>query len=202
MKLINMSCLLFCLLFENCLFGQVENADTEIELKIQEITEYINNGGDLNESNDFGVRYYQHYIWSYGFYGDTTELPIVRFLLQQDQKLEDVFWFINDPSPDLKNYVFNYVLLIQKNGYELKLSQLIEIFTTFYLESFGFICYIDYLDYYDKTPLMYACEIWNKELIKRMLIYGADLHFKNSRGQSAFDFCDKKKLKKIVKGLK
>jgi ankyrin repeat protein len=174
--------------------------DNGMDSIILELKVYIDGGGDLNAPLEYGSVYYQEYIWSFGYYGDTTELPIVRFLVAQNQKLVDLFWFKNDPSGEVRNYLFYYIQLLHDNKYDLNIDSLKDVITIFYLPNeYSEQNYINELDYYDKTPLMYAAEMGDEKLVRYLLDNGAKTKIKNSKNRKAYDFALDKKIQKLLK---
>ena len=170
-----------------------------VDLNINEIKGYLKNGGNLNSREDYGLRYYQGYIHHFGYHCDMDELPIVRYLFQQNQKLKDPFWFIDDPCMEMQGYIFYYIQLVKTNNRYLKTKTIIDL-VNFYFLSGDFIGFnaIDEFDIQDKTPLMYACEFSNKKLIKYLLAHDANPQLKNKNNQTAADFCKNKSHRKLV----
>jgi hypothetical protein len=178
----------------------IHGQDNEIDTKINSIKEYLQNGGDLNKQEEYGSYYYQDFIWDFGFHCDTTELPIVEFLIEQDQKLQEPFFFTGDPCLEMRNYIFYYVQLLEEDGHDIKRKTLKNLIDIYFLpDGYSEESYINHFDFYDKTALMYACEMQNKKLIKYLLSNDANPQLKNKKGQKASDFYENEEFKKLLK---
>ena len=195
MKKILLTALLYIMICP-FIYGQGNDVDS----KINEIKEYIQNGGDLNKQDKYQSYYYHDFIWDFGFRCDTAELTIVHYLIEQDQKLENPFFFIEDPCLEMRDYIFYYVQLLKKDGNNIRLKTLKNLIAI-YLIPFEYSekSFINLFDFHDKTPLMYACEMSNKRLVRYLLSNNANPQLKNKKGQMASDFCSEEKLKKLLR---
>lgn len=195
----NMKNILITILICNLTCLVVHGQNNEVNSKINRIKEHIQNGGDLNRHEKYGSYYYQKFISHFGFHCDTTEFPIVQYLIEQDQKIQDPFFFNDDPCLEMRNYIFYYVQLLQGDGHDIKRKTLKNLIDIYFLpDGYSEKSYVNLFDFYDKTPLMYACEMQNKKLIKYLLSNDANPKLKNKKGQKASDFCEKEKLQKLL----
>lgn len=165
------------------------------------VKKYVEQDSNVNAPTGiYDITYFQYQVWGFGYYCDTSLFPIVTYMVEKQSPIREPFWFTNDYCPESGHYIFRYVQLLLDNGNVLENKDLFKLVDLYYFTPYGG----DYpdlndLDYYGKTPLMYACAFGNKPLVRYLLQKGADKKVLSSEGKKAFAYCRTKAMKRYLK---
>ena len=121
------------------------------------ITQFIEKGVELDIQDDFGNT-------ALMYAAETSKSKDVELLLS---------FSVNH---DIRNNEGLTALLIAVIGYDIKCANLLAKSSC-----------INICDEFGKTPLMYACEHYNPEMIEMLLINGADKYTTDNNGNSSFE---------------